>query len=126
MSGGPLGWARARAAAEFGAGCVVAEANQGGDMVRSVVAGAGVAARIRLVHASRGKRARAEPVAALYEQGRVAHCAAMPMLEEELMAIGAGEGSGEGGGTLDRADALVWAITALMLEDRAEPRVRFL
>jgi phage terminase large subunit-like protein len=107
-------------------GCdVVAEANQGGAMVRSVLVGAGVSARVRLVHASEGKRARAEPVAALYEQGRVSHCGAYPALEEEMMALGAAEAQGR----FDRADALVWGLTALMLEDRAGregPRIRVL
>jgi phage terminase large subunit-like protein len=75
-----------------------------------------------LVHASRGKRARAEPIAALYEQGRVTHCGAFVALEEELMAMGASEAS-----LLDRADALVWALTALMAGAvREGPRVRVL
>jgi len=70
------------------------------------------------VHAHHGKRARAEPIAALYEQGRVTHCGAFPALEEELMALG----SSETETLLDRADALVWALTALMTN--ARPRIR--
>jgi phage terminase large subunit-like protein len=121
----PLGWARrvAEAAARWGAREVIAEANQGGHMVRATLAGADVRARIRLVHATEGKRARAEPVAALYEQGRVIHCGAFPALEEELMALGEAEMEGR----LDRADALVWAITALIVETppaMAAPRMR--
>ena len=119
----PLGWAQAvcAAAAEFGAAEIVAEANQGGDMVRAVLAQAGPPCRVRLVHASRGKRARAEPIAALYEQGRVTHVGAFAALEEELMALGVAETEG----LLDRADALVWALTALMLECGGEgPRIR--
>ncbi len=120
----PLGWAKvvAEAVAHWGAREVVAEANQGGHMVRSVLAGAGVGCAIKLVHASEGKRARAEPVAALYEQGRVVHCGAFPALEEELMALGEAEMEG----SLDRADALVWAVTALLVEapPPAAPRVR--
>ena len=68
---------------------------------------------IRLVHARYGKRARAEPVAALYEQGRVIHCGAFAALEEELMAMGLADGRGVG--SLDRADALVWAVTDLLI-----------
>ena len=81
-------------------------------------------AAIRLVHASEGKRVRAEPVAALYEQGRVVHCGAFPLLEEELMALGEAEMEGR----LDRADALVWAVTALIVEapPLSAPRVRLL
>jgi phage terminase large subunit-like protein len=112
----PLGWARraAEAAEAFGAAQIVAEANQGGDMVRAVLASARARTPVKLVRASRGKRARAEPVAALYEQGRVTHCGAFAALEEELTALGAAEGDGEG--RLDRADALVWAVSALLLE----------
>lgn len=117
----PLGWATrvCDAAREFGAVEIVAEANQGGDMVRATLAQAGAPCAVRLVHASRGKRARAEPIAALYEQGRVTHAGAFVALEEELLALGVSESEG----LLDRADALVWALTALM-EGGEGPRVR--
>ena len=125
----PLAWARrvVTVAREHGAGRIVAEANQGGDMVRVVLATAGCDVPIDLVYARAGKRARAEPVAALYEQGRVRHCPAEPgqrfvALEEELMAVG--EEDGPGRRSPDRADALVWALTALLVTGRAEPRVR--
>lgn len=86
----PLGWATcvADAAREFGASEIVAEANQGGDMVRATLAQAGAPCAVRLVHASRGKRARAEPIAALYEQGRVTLAGAFVQLEEEMLALG--------------------------------------
>lgn len=118
----PNGWARrvAEAVETHGADGVVAEANQGGDMVRTILAQAGCSAPIRLVHATSGKRARAEPVAALYEQGRVVHCQAFPALEEEMMALG-GDVDGP---SPDRADALVWALTHLLLERRGAPRLR--
>ena len=125
-----LGWAArvARLAAQVGAHAVVAEANQGGEMVRSVLTTAGCPAPIRLVHARLGKRARAEPVAALYEQGRVVHCGAFEALEEELTTLGGDSpegGKGGGGPSPDRADALVWAVTALLLgAGPPEPRVR--
>lgn len=125
----PLGWARhaAEAAERWGARRVVAEANQGGDMVRAVLAGAGVRCGVELVHARVGKRARAEPVAALYEQGRVIHCGAFPALEEELMGLGEAGGASPAASP-DRADALVWAVTELMLGAPAgvEPRIRML
>lgn len=121
----PQGWATlvARTAREFGAHEIVAEKNQGGEMVRTVLAHGGCETAIKLVHASRGKAARAEPVAALYEQGRVVHCGAFPALEEELMALGSAEG---GGHSPDRADALVWAVMHLLPVPKAGPRVRVL
>ena len=121
----PQGWASivAATAREFGAREIVAEKNQGGEMVRTVLAHGGCETAIKLVHASRGKTARAEPVAALYEQGRVVHCGAFPALEEELMALGSAEG---GEHSPDRADALVWAVTHLLPAPRAGPRVRAL
>lgn len=114
----PLGWAdRVRAAVErWGAGKVIAEANQGGDMVRSTLRSAEVKCAIQLVHASQGKRTRAEPVAALYEQGRVAHAGEFAALEEEMMTLGS-----EAEDRLDRADALVWALTAVLV-DKQPPR----
>ena len=121
----PEGWAgRVRAAVEaFGAHRVVVETNQGGAMAGAVLRAAGLTVPIRRVHAVLGKAARAEPVAALYEQGRVAHAAGLEALEEELCGLG-----GEGGGRAspDRADALVWAVTDLLLERRAGPSVRVL
>ncbi len=122
----PEGWARATvaAAAEFDAQHVVAEANQGGEMIRTLLAQADCKPQIKLVHASVGKRARAEPVAALYEQGRVVHCGSFSALEEELMSLGGEPGVGAGGKSPDRADALVWAISHLLLDRKAGPRIR--
>lgn len=120
----PQGWARAvaRAAEAYGATRIVAEANQGGEMVEAVLKTAGVRCPVKRVHARTGKRARAEPVAALYEQGRVRHCAGLEALEEELMGLGT-----EGGGSPDRADALVWAVTDLLVDGAGlGPRVRVL
>ncbi len=121
----PEGWARAVASAmsRWQADRVVAEANQGGDMVASVLRAADCQMPVRLVHASRGKVARAEPVAALYEAGRVRHVGQFARLEDQLCGLMAG-GTYEGPGrSPDRADALVWALTELMLGKRAEPRV---
>ena len=123
----PERWARAVAdAAEvWKADRVIAEANQGGAMVESVLRAADVAMPVRLVHARAGKSARAEPVAALYEAGRVRHCGDFPKLEDQLCGMLAG-GEYEGPGrSPDRADAAVWALTELLLQRRGEPRVRF-
>jgi phage terminase large subunit-like protein len=96
-------------------------------MVRAVLDAAGLRGsglRFRAVRATAGKRARAEPVAALYEQGRVTHAGVFAALEEELMAFGSAD---EGRYDLDRADALVWGVTALLLGTRGEgPRIRTL
>jgi len=107
----PDEWARVamRAFDEFKADRIVAEGNQGGDMVAHVLRTAWADAPIRIVHASRGKVARAEPVAALYEQGRVSHVGAFPLLEDQLT------GWSPGGPSPDRLDALVWALTELFL-----------
>lgn len=121
----PERWARAvaQASAEWDADRIVAEANQGGAMVESVLHAANHALPVRLVHASRGKTARAEPVAALYEAGRVRHAGMFAQLEDELCGFMAG-GSYQGPGrSPDRADALVWALTELMLGRHHAPRV---
>jgi phage terminase large subunit-like protein len=122
----PERWAKAvaRAARLWQADRVVAEANQGGDMVESVLRAAEIALPVRLTHASRGKAARAEPVAALYEAGRVRHAGQFPALEDELCGLITGGAYQGPGRSPDRADALVWALTELMLKPRGEPRVR--
>jgi phage terminase large subunit-like protein len=97
---------------------IVAEVNQGGDMVRTVIAQVDAEVPLKTVHATRGKKARAEPVAALYEQGRVSHVGAFPELEDEMCSV---IGDGE---SPDRLDALVWAVTELLLVRRTEPKVR--
>jgi phage terminase large subunit-like protein len=91
---------------------IVAEGNQGGEMVRSTIQTAWAEAPIKIVHASRGKAARAEPVAALYEQGRIKHMRVFEELEQQMVTWEplSGEGSP------DRLDAMVWAFTDLMLK----------
>ena len=122
----PEGWARAVAAcaARWEAERVIAEKNQGGSMVESVLRAADAGLPIRLVHASRGKSARAEPVSALYEAGKAWHAGAFPALEDELCGLQAGGGYEGPGRSPDRADALVWAMTELMLRRRGRPAVR--
>jgi len=106
------------------ADCLVAEVNQGGDMVRAVIREADSAVPVVTVRASRGKYLRAEPVAQLYEQGRVKHAGVFPALEDEMCDFGLdGLSSGR---SPDRLDALVWAVTALSFGAGAGPRVRAL
>ncbi|WP_201296422.1 DNA-packaging protein [Sphingomonas sp. AX6] len=113
----PRGWADAVAACaeHWEADKVIAEANQGGEMVRTTLHASSVTMPVALVHASRGKVARAEPVAALYERGRVFHVGAFAALEDEMCGLVTGGGYEGPGRSPDRADALVWALTALML-----------
>ena len=123
----PDGWARAvaDAAERHGADRVIAEANNGGQMVESVLRAVKAELPITLVHASRGKVARAEPVAALFEKKRALFAGAFPELEDELAGLTAGGGYEGPGRSPDRADAMVWAMTELMLgKGKVEPRVR--
>jgi phage terminase large subunit-like protein len=122
----PEGWARAVAACALrhGADRVIAEKNQGGAMVKSVLLGADSGLPVRLVHASQGKAARAEPVSLLYEAGKARHLGAFPALEDELCGLVAGGGYEGPGRSPDRADALVWAMHELMLSRRGKAAVR--
>ena len=125
----PLVWAKAAVAAmeRHGADKLVAEVNQGGDLVEQVVRQVAPLVAMKKVHATRGKAARAEPVAALYEQGRVRHLRGLGVLEDQ-MCLMTPRGF-EGRGSPDRVDALVWALTELMIVPAgswAEPRVRLL
>lgn len=112
---GPAGWGR-RAVERYHAhraDLIVAERNFGGAMVESVIRTADRSANIKLVTASRGKSIRAEPIAALYEQGRVTHAADMDLLEDQMLQMTLTGFVGQG--SPDRVDALVWALTELML-----------
>ncbi|WP_420562618.1 DNA-packaging protein [Thalassobaculum sp.] len=117
-------WAR-RAVEAYGrhrADAVVCEVNQGGDLVAATLRTVDPALPVRSVRATRGKRLRAEPVAALYEQGKVRHAGAFPELEDQMTGFtgAAGEASP------DRLDALVWALTDLMTGPRAAESREFL
>ena len=122
----PDGWARAvvACAARWRAERVVAEKNQGGAMVESMLRAVDATLPLRLVHASRGKSARAEPVAALYEQGKVSHVGAFPELEDQMCGLIAGGGYEGPGRSPDRADALVWGLTELLLGRKKRAGVR--
>jgi phage terminase large subunit-like protein len=122
----PEGWASrvAAAAARWDTAQVVAEANNGGAMVASVLQAAVVGLRVRLVHASRGKSARAEPVALKFEAGKAFFAGEFPELEAELGGMVAGGGYEGPGRSPDRADAMVWAMTVLSETRSGVPRVR--
>ena len=105
---------------EYSADRIVAERNQGGEMVRATLSSEDETVPVRLVHASRGKFARAEPVSALYEQGKVFHARGLDELETQLRTW---EPLGSIGSP-DRLDAMVWAITDLMLKGVARPTLR--
>ena len=120
----PQGWATKAIALwrRLSADALVAEMNFGGDMVRAVIREVDANVPVMAVRATRGKYLRAEPVAQLYEQGRVHHVGTFPALEDEMCDFGLdGLSSGR---SPDRLDALVWAVTALTHGARAEPRVR--
>ena len=117
----PEGWGR-RAVDRYHhhrADRVIGERNYGGDMVRFTIATADRNVAFKEVVASRGKAVRAEPISALYEQGRVHHVGDFPDLEDQMCNFTASGYVGEG--SPDRADALVWALTELMIEQAATP-----
>lgn len=125
----PEAWARKVAAAAHGwrADRVVAEANNGGAMVEAVLRSIDANLPIRLVHAAEGKIARAEPVAALFEANRARFAGRFPALEDELAGLSRAGGYVGPGNSPDRADAMVWALTELMLGRAAPvPRIRVL
>lgn len=121
----PEGWARAvnDAAERWHADLIVAERNNGGDMIEAVLRNAGCARRVRLVHASKGKTKRAEPVSALFEGGTAAFAGRFPALEDELAGLRADGGYEGPGRSPDRADALVWAMSEIMPKREAKPRI---
>jgi phage terminase large subunit-like protein len=123
----PEGWARAvaQAAADWGADRVIAEKNQGGDMVESVLRSVDAALPVKLVSASRGKVARAEPVAARFETGKARLAGRFPALEDELAGLTLGGGYEGPGRSPDRADAMVWAMSEL-IRPAVSPSVRAL
>lgn len=102
---------------------IVAEINQGGAMVESLIRQVDASVPVRTVHATRSKAVRAEPVAALYERGLVHHVGAHALLEDQMCEF---TGMRLGGGSPDRVDALVWALSDLMLRAQAHPNIRTL
>lgn len=122
----PKAWAD-RAASLYhalGADALIAEVNQGGEMVVTVIGEADPSIPVTAVRATRGKWTRAEPVALLYAQGRISHVGVYPALEDQMCNFSP-NGTSEGVSP-DRIDALVWALSSLMLgqKDDTQPRVR--
>ncbi len=113
----PNGWGRRAVEAyhDFKADRVIGEKNFGGAMVQFVIETADKSVPFKEVTASRGKSVRAEPVAALYEQGRVSHVGSFPDMEDQMSNMTVAGYVGEG--SPDRADALVWALTELMIDE---------
>lgn len=123
----PDRWADAVASAHarFGAGLVIAEVNNGGNMVIMMLRATGRMLAVKDVRAMRGKSARAEPVAALYAAGRVRHVGMFSALEDQMCGLVLDGGYVGPGDSPDRADALVWALTELMLDTGGgRPQVR--
>jgi len=125
----PANWARVAIAAmeTWGADKLVAEVNQGGDLVAEVIRQVDPLVPYKAVRASRGKVARAEPVAALYEQGKVHHVGAFDTLEDQMSQMAMDGYWGKN--SPDRVDALVWALHELIIEPSAKwrrPKMRSL
>ena len=119
LKGSPVEWANAAIALyhRSSADRIVVEANQGGDMVRHTLQTVESQIPLKTVHATRGKRTRAEPISALYEQGKVKHLGAFPTLEDQMCSWTPESDSP------DRLDALVWGLTELMIGSKAPPAV---
>lgn len=113
LRGSPDEWARAAVALyrQFDADRIVAEKNQGGDMVEAVIRAADRNVPVTLVHATRGKFVRAEPISALYEQNRIHHTGRFDELEDQMCMFSADYDRANG--SPDRMDALVWGLTFL-------------
>jgi phage terminase large subunit-like protein len=113
----PNHWAKVAndAALRWNADCIVAEKNQGGDMVEAVLKSQGTNFRIKLVTATKGKYVRAEPVYSLYEQGQIYHVGSFPILESQMVTFNPDKGKSP-----DRVDALVWGLTELMVKNNFE------
>jgi predicted phage terminase large subunit-like protein len=122
----PATWAKAAVAAyhDYQADTIVVETNQGGDLLVQTFKGIDARVPVKKVYASRGKYVRAEPVSALYAEGRVAHVGEYPELERQMCDFAA-DGLAHGKSP-DRLDALVWALTELMLVVTRRPLVRWM
>jgi len=123
VKGSPDRWASIAVDAyrRWMADAIVAESNQGGSMVESVIRGADQSANVKLVHASKGKVIRAEPVSALYAKGLVHHpCDGLPDLEDQMVRFNLSYNRSRDGSP-DRLDALVWALSELLVEEQWQP-----
>jgi phage terminase large subunit-like protein len=112
----PQEWASlaVQLAKQYQADAIVAEKNQGGDMVEAMIRQVDRNIRVKLVNATKGKAVRAEPIFGLYEQGRIWHVGEFPQLEAQMVTFN----PDAGGASPDRVDALVWGFTELMLSTK--------
>ena len=115
LRGSPEDWARkaVNLYRTWSADKIIAEKNQGGDMVLSTLRAVDRSIPVELVHASRGKVVRAEPISALYEQNRVHHVGRFDALEDQMCTFSVDNIRGNGNGSPDRVDALVWGLTKI-------------
>ena len=115
LRGSPEEWAKKAVSLyrKWQADKIVAEKNNGGDMVESVIKAADRSVPVKLVHASRGKVVRAEPISALYEQGRVHHCGRFDLLEDQMCLFSVDNVRNSSTGSPDRVDALVWGLSEI-------------
>jgi phage terminase large subunit-like protein len=120
---GPREWASKaiKAYEDFNADRIIAEVNNGGQMVETTIRMVNRSVPFRAVHASRGKVVRAEPISALYEQGRVSHVGSFPELEDQMCGFTSDFDRSRSGYSPDRVDALVWALTELMTQFQPPP-----
>ncbi len=124
VRGSPEEWARraVKLYRKWSADKIVAEKNQGGEMVSAVIRSIDRSVPVKLVHASRGKAVRAEPISALYEQGRVHHVGRFDELEDQMCSFSIDAGRSNDGRSPDRLDALVWGLTEVFDKITARPR----
>jgi phage terminase large subunit-like protein len=124
LKGSPEEWARRAVSLyrKWSADKIVAEKNQGGEMVSSVIRSVDRSVPITLVHASRGKYVRAEPISSLYEQGRIHHIGRFDKLEDQMCTFSIDNIRANGYGSPDRVDALVWGLSELFNKITARRR----
>lgn len=124
LKGTPEEWAKKAVALyrKYQADKIIAEKNNGGEMVESVIKAADRSVPVKLVHASRGKVVRAEPISALYEQGRVHHVGSFDLLEDQMCTFSIDNVRNSSTGSPDRVDALVWGLTEIF--DKIAGRAR--
>lgn len=115
LRGSPEEWAKkaVQLYRKWNADRIVAEKNNGGEMVGSVIKAQDRSVPVKLVHATRGKIVRAEPISSLYEQGRVHHCGEFDLLEDQMCMFSVDNVRNSSTGSPDRVDALVWGLTEL-------------
>lgn len=126
LKGPPEEWAKTavKLYRKWQADKIIAEKNQGGLMVESVIRAQDRSVPVKLVHASRGKVIRAEPISTLYEQGRVHHVGMFPKLEDQMCEFSIDNVRNKSTGSPDRVDALVWGMTELFEKIAGRRRFR--